>query len=59
MFLNSNSFQVEEISDETRMDILLDMAEIDVQLSSGAEDHIQAAALVGCFHKAAKALWQS
>lgn len=49
---------VDEIDEELKMDILTDMAEIEAQLASGGNDRLQAAALVACFHGAAKALWQ-
>lgn len=49
---------VDEIDEEVKMDILIDMAEIENQVASGGNDRLQTSALVACFHKAAKALWQ-
>ena len=51
-------FSVDEIGEQTKMDVLVDMAEIEAQLAAGGNDYMQTAALVGSFHKAAKAVWQ-
>ena len=49
---------VDEIEETVKMDILADMADVEVQASGGGNERLQVAALVGAFHKAAKALWQ-